>query len=107
MFFYPMNRFIFQPDGSRMYPIFHCSIIPIVSEANSLVIRPVHFVQRLSLVFHFIKSSIIRHLFSIIFQLFLPQIAENADRNVSRQIRYRHLRFLEVIRKTAAAAGNH
>jgi len=31
-----MNRIIFQPDGKRMYPIFHCSIIPIVSEANEV-----------------------------------------------------------------------
>jgi hypothetical protein len=33
-FVYPMNRIIFQPDGSRMYPIFHCFIIPIVSAEN-------------------------------------------------------------------------
>jgi hypothetical protein len=30
----PMNRIIFQPDGTPMVTIFHCSIIPIVSEAN-------------------------------------------------------------------------
>ncbi len=25
----PMNRIIFQPDGTRMYPIFHHSIVPL------------------------------------------------------------------------------
>jgi len=28
-FVYPMNRIIFQPDGTRMYPIFHHSIVPL------------------------------------------------------------------------------
>jgi len=27
----PMNRIIFQPDGTRMYPIFHHSIVPLFS----------------------------------------------------------------------------
>jgi hypothetical protein len=35
-FVYPMNRIIFQSDGTPMVPIFHFSIIPIVSEANSV-----------------------------------------------------------------------
>ena len=29
--------YYFSTDGTRMYPIFHCSIIPIVSEANQFI----------------------------------------------------------------------
>ena len=54
------------------------------------------------------KASPIFRCFKLITRhLFSPRKAENACRNVSRQIRYKHLRFLEVFRKTVAAAGSH
>ena len=35
VFFYPMNRIIFQPDGTRMVPIFHHSIVPLLSHSEN------------------------------------------------------------------------
>jgi len=36
---YSMNHFIFQPDGTQMYPVFHHSIVPLFPPGVGAILR--------------------------------------------------------------------